>query len=199
VTRAISERVHYFFEKEPDRVNRIKIALDTYFTDLDKLALNDRLLKKFPGSGSIIITSFFSLLYMIFGLPVFLFGFVNNYLPYKIPNWVSRKITKLPQFYGAITMIAGTFTFLIFYSIQLWLVQHYLHNILITLCYIILLPLSGFFAFFYWKRFTNLRGRWMIFSLFYKRTGLITSLISMRRQIIDELEKGRREYSEKIV
>ncbi len=199
VTRAISEQVHYFFEKEPKRVNKIKIDIDTYFTDLEKLELNDRMLKKFSRNGSIILNSIFSVLYLILGLPFFLFGFSNNYLPFKIPNWVSRKITKSAEFHGAITMVVGIFTFIIFYSIQLWLVQHYLHNLWITLCYLIALPLSGFFAFFYWKRFTNLRGRWMIFSLFYKRTNLITSLISMRQQIIDELEKGRKEYSEKIV
>jgi len=39
----------------------------------------------------------------------------------------------------------------------------------------------------------------MIFSLFYKKTNLITSIISKRQQIIDELERGRKEYAEKIV
>jgi hypothetical protein len=197
VTKAISEHVHYFFEKEPERVNKMKIDIDTYFTDLERLELNDRMLKKFPKRGSIILNSMLSILYLIIGFPFFLFGFINNYLPFKIPGIAGRKIAKSADFYGAIILVSGIFTFLIFYSLQLWLMQHYLHNVWITLSYLIVLPLTGFFAFFYWKRFSNLRGRWMIFSLFYKRTSLITSLLNMRKKIIDELEKGRKEYLEK--
>jgi len=195
VTRAINERVQFFFEKEPERVNKMKVDIETYFTDLDKLELNDRILKNFTKKGSIILNSFFSVLYLLLGFPLFVYGLINNYLPFKIPNWVSRKITKQPEFYGAITMVVGTFTFLIFYSVQLWLVHHYLHTIWITLCYLVALPLSGFFAYFYGRRFVNLRGRWMIFSLFYKKTNLITSVITMRQRIIDELEKGRKEFA----
>ncbi|HXU26081.1 MAG TPA: 1-acyl-sn-glycerol-3-phosphate acyltransferase, partial [Bacteroidia bacterium] len=153
VTRAINERVQFFFEKEPERVNKMKVDIETYFTDLDKLELNDRILKNFTKKGSIILNSFFSVLYLLLGFPLFVYGLINNYLPFKIPNWVSRKITKQPEFYGAITMVVGTFTFLIFYSVQLWLVHHYLHTIWITLCYLVALPLSGFFAYFYGRRF----------------------------------------------
>ena len=152
------------------------------------------MLKQFPGNGSMLLNSILSVLYVLVGFPFFLFGFINNFLPYKIPGWISTKLTKLPEFYGAISMVAGTFTFMIFYSVQLCLVQHYFHTTWLTLSYLAALPLSGFFAFFYWKRFTNLRGRWVIFSLFYKRTNLITSLMNTRRQIIEELEKGRKDF-----
>jgi glycerol-3-phosphate O-acyltransferase/dihydroxyacetone phosphate acyltransferase len=196
VTRAINEHVQYYFEKEPARVNKMKLDIDTYFTDLNKLELNDSIFKNFTKQGSIILNSLFSVLYLLLGFPIFIYGFINNYLPFKMPNWVSRKISKQPQFYGAITMVVGTFTFLIFYSFQLLLVHHYFHSTWITLCYLVALPLSGFFAYFYGRRFTNLRGRWTIFSLFYNKTNLITSIINMRQHIINELEKGRKEFLE---
>lgn len=197
VTKAISERVHYFYEQEPERVEQMKKDIDDYFTALDRLDLSDRILKKFPGTGSMFFNSVFSFLYMVIGLPFFMFGFINNYLPYKLPYWITRKITKDAQYFGAITMVVGTFTFIIFYILQLWLVQHYFHRTWLTLLYLAVLPMSGFFAFFYWKRFTNIRGRWMIFSMFYRKTSLITSIISMRQHIIAELEKNRQEYIEK--
>ena len=174
----------------------MKLDIDNYFNNLNKLELNDNVFKNFTKQGSIILNSLFSVLYLLIGFPVFIYGLINNYLPFKLPNWISRKISKQPQFYGAITMVVGTFTFLIFYSFQLWLVQHYLHTTWITLCCLIALPLSGFFAYFYGRRFTNLRGRWTIFSLFYNKTNLITSIINMRQHIIDELEKGRKELLE---
>jgi glycerol-3-phosphate O-acyltransferase/dihydroxyacetone phosphate acyltransferase len=136
-----------------------------------------------------------SLLYMVIGFPVFLFGFINNFIPYKLPGIIARKIVSR-DFYGSVAMLSGTLTFILFYGFQLWLMQHYFHNALLTIGYFIALPVSGFFAFFYWKRFTNIRGRWIIFSLFYRKTSLITSIINMRQNIIDELEKGRKEFAE---
>jgi len=66
----------------------------------------------------------------------------------------------------------------------------------VTLCYLVTLPFSGFFAYFYARKLTNLYGRWMIFSLFYSKTNLITSIISMRQHISDELARGRKEFSD---
>ncbi|HEX5149877.1 MAG TPA: hypothetical protein VFW07_00430 [Parafilimonas sp.] len=74
--------------------------------------------------------------------------------------------------------------------------QYFFHHVLLTIAYAIALPLTGFFAWFYAKRFNNLRGRWMIFSLFHRKTALIASILNMRQHIIDELEKGRKEYAE---
>jgi glycerol-3-phosphate O-acyltransferase / dihydroxyacetone phosphate acyltransferase len=196
VTRAINDHVQYYFEKEPARVNKMKMDIDTYFNDLTKLELNDSVFKNFTKQGSIILNSLFSALYLLLGFPIFIYGLINNYLPFKLPKWISKKITKQPQFFGAITMVIGTFTFLIFYSVQLLFINNYFHTIWITLCYLVTLPLSGFFAYFYGRRFTNLRGRWTIFSLFYNKTNLITSIINMRQHIIDELEKGRKELLE---
>lgn len=196
VTRAISKIVHYYFEKQPERAKKMKQDIEKYFADIDTLQLNDRVLKNFTKSGSIILNSLFSILYLLVGFPIFMYGVINNYLPFKLPNWLSKTITKLPQFYGAMTMVIGTFTFLLFYSFQLWLVQHYTHTTWVTLCYLVTLPLSGFFAYFYGKKFSTLHGRWMIFSLFYNKTHLITSIISMRQHIIDELERGRKEFAE---
>ncbi len=199
VTRAISERVHYFYELEPARVERIRNNIDMYFTALDRIQLKDKFLKRFPANGSMFVNSIGSFLYMTIGIPIFIFGFANNYLPYKIPGWITHKISKLPEYAGAFSMSLGTLTFLIFYGLQLWLMQHYFHIVWLTLVYLLVLPLTGLYAFFYWKRFTNIRGRWMIFSLLYKKTKLVTSLIMMRQGIIDELEKGRKEYTEKMV
>ena len=199
VTRAISEQVHHFQEKGPERVEQISQYIDEYFAALDRVQLNDGILRKFPTGGFMIINTISSSFYMIIGFPIFVFGVINNYLPYKIPDWISRASTNQGQFHGALTMTLGTFTFLIFYAVQLWLIHYYFQQPWITLAYLFILPLSGFFALCYWKRFTNLLGRWIIFSLFYKKTKLITSILNMRQRIIDELEKGRKEYADDLV
>lgn len=194
VTKAINEEVHYFFSKQPDRATKIKNNIDAYFRNLDRLELNDNLVKQLPRMG-FSLKSTLNLFYIIIGFPFFLFGFINNYIPFKLPVIITRKIVG-PDYYGSVSMLLGALTFLMFYGLQLWLMQYYFRNTLLTLGYLFVLPLSGFFAFYYWKRFTTFRGSWTIINLFYRKTDLITSLITMRQNIIEDLEKGRKEYAE---
>jgi glycerol-3-phosphate O-acyltransferase / dihydroxyacetone phosphate acyltransferase len=128
------------------------------------------------------------------GFPLFLFGFLNNYLPFRIPFWSAPLISKRPEYYGSIALTLGTFTFLFFYTLQIWLVNRYAGDWKISLGYALLLPVSGLFSFFYYRRFKMLRGKWMIFSLFYRKTNVITSLIAKRQHIIDELKRGKDDF-----
>ena len=129
---------------------------------------------------------------MLLGLPVFIFGFVNNYLPYRLPGIITKGVGAPRDYRGSLFMLIGTLTFLFFYGLQITLVQYFFHHTLLTICYAIALPVTGFFAWFYAKRVSNLRGRWRIFSLFYRKTTLITAILNARQHIIDELEKAGR-------
>lgn len=195
-TRAISESVHYFMESDKERVERLKREIDSYLNRLEHLSLNDNAIKGIGKSSS---SPFFdaagSLLYLILGFPVFIFGFFNNYLPYRIPSWSAQHISRRPELYGSIAMSLGTFTFLVFYALQIWIINTLSNDWLIALLYGIMLPVSGLFAFYYYKRFTSIRGNWKVFSLFYKKTTLITSLISKRQSIINELKKGKEDFN----
>lgn len=192
-TKAISESVHYFIEEDPIRVEKIKADIQSYLQNLERLSLNDQLINKVRTSTPL-FSGMFSLFYMLLGFPFFIFGFVNNYLPFKIPGWLAGVISKQKEFYGAISLSAGTFTFLIFYSFQIWMMDKLFHSWALTLTYSLLLPLSGLFAYYYYKRFTTIRGNWKVFSLFFKKTTLITSLVSKREAIIKELESGRKDF-----
>lgn len=193
VTKAISDVVHFFVEKDPKRVERIQAAIDAYFYALDELALEDRQLKKFS-PGRSVLRSLGNLLYFIFGLPVFIFGAVTNYLPFHIPGWVARKVIPSREYLGSVVLITGVLTFTIFYLLQLWLVLHFFQNYFLTLAWLAAMPLAGFFAYYYWKRWSVVRGRWKLLALFNRRKELLTSILEMRTQLIEELEKGKKEF-----
>jgi 1-acyl-sn-glycerol-3-phosphate acyltransferase len=193
VTRSINDSVNYFLEREPQRVETIKNKIDKYLNDLELISLNDDLIKNVEKNTPMLDT-FKSLFYLIIGFPFFVYGTLNNFFPFRIPGWAAPRISKSIEFRGPISFAMGTFTFIIFYSLQIWLVNKYINEWPIVLAYIIMLPLSGLFAFYYFKRFTTIRGNWKILSLFYKKTNLMTSLITTRQLIIEDLEKARKEY-----
>ncbi len=193
VTKSISDSVHYFLEKDPQRVEALKTKIDSYLEKLDNLSLDDKLIKGVEKTKPVSDT-IFSLFFLVFGFPLFVYGFLNNFLPFRIPFWCARGISKRPEFHGSIAYSMGTFTFLIFYSLQIWLASKYLADWRFVVAYALSLPISGLLAFYYYKRFKSIRGSWKIFSLFYKKTTLITSLITEREIIITELEKARKEF-----
>jgi glycerol-3-phosphate O-acyltransferase / dihydroxyacetone phosphate acyltransferase len=192
-TKSISDSVHYFIEKNPLRVEIIKTKINSYLADLERISLTDGMIKGVEKKTPIIDTvkSFF---YLVLGFPLFLYGTINNFLPFRIPGWAAPKISKSIEFRGPISFAMGTFTFLIFYLLQVWIVDKYTNSWPIVLVYILLLPISGLFAFYYYKRFATIQGNWRLLSLFYKKTNLITQLITTRQQIIEELEKARKEF-----
>jgi len=193
MTRDISDSVHYFMESDPLRVRRFSNEVETYLKNLERLSLNDHLIREVKKSRPL-FDALKSLLYLVLGFPVFVFGFINNFLPFKIPGWAARRMSRRAEFFGSIALSMGIFTFIIFYSVQIWLVNKFSGDWRLALCYAILLPVSGLFAFYYFKRFTTMRGNWKVFSLFYRRAKLVASLISKRESIISALEKGKVDF-----
>lgn len=192
-TKSINESVNYFTEHEPERVDALKNKIDTYLNELEQLSLNDTLIKSIEKTTPL-FDSIKSMIFLIFGFPLFAFGFINNFLPFKIPGWAAPRISSSREFYGAISMSMGTFTFLLFYSLQIWLATNYTSSLPFIVAYSLLLPFSGLFAYYYYNRFVTIRGNWRVLTLFYKKTRLITALITKRQQIIEELENARKEF-----
>ena len=192
-TRQISDSVHYFLEKDPQRVENLKNKISTYLNKLENLSLDDKLIKGVEKTKPIFDT-ILSIFFLTLGSPFFIYGFVNNFLPFRIPFWCARSFSKRPEFHGSIAYSMGTFTFLLFYTLQILLINKLTHDWISVLAYGFSLPISGLLAFYYYKKFKSIRGSWKIFSLFYKRTTVITSLINEREIIINELETARKEF-----
>ncbi len=110
VTKTISDCVHYFMEREPLRVAKIKNDIDSYLNDLEHLSLSDNSVKSM-GRSTLVFDAIRSLFLLVLGFPLFLFGLLNNYLPFRIPGWLARMISKRLEFFGAIIMT---------YYISLW-------------------------------------------------------------------------------
>ncbi len=195
MTKRIVDAVNYFRENQPLRVQRISSMADDYFTSLDRLHLKDHLLSNFSRSRSVFLRTTLTLSYFILGFPFWLYGLVNNYLPYKLPYYITRAITKVKDWHGALFISSGIFTFIIFYSLQIYLVHRLFHDPWITLGYFIFLPVTGFFAYAYHRKFSNVKGKWLVFTLFMKRATLVSQLITTRQSIVTEFEKGRNEFN----
>jgi fatty acid desaturase len=88
-------------------------------------------------------------------LPVFIFGFLNNYLPYWFTASKSKNI-KDTQFQSSFKYVIGMIVFPVWYIALAGILAFMSLPIRLILLYIVLLPLTGLAAFDYYIRFKKL-------------------------------------------
>ena len=195
LTKHIIKATKYFEATSPNVLENFKIKLDSYLGNLQKLKISDAVFNQSKKNKNILAASLFSMFFMTVCFPFFVFGFLNNYLPYKLPSLISRKITDDETFFAPIMLASGIFTFILYYCVVLWCVQvFWLHNFLWLLGYFVLMVLSGFFALFYTAFFENVKENWQFISIFYKKNSLVSTLVAQRKEIFSFLENAKKEY-----
>lgn len=189
-SQKITEAVSYFQAKNPALYDKMANKVDQYFLKLRRIKLSDKSLEKNnPQSFSNLFKSSIAL---ILGFPLWLFGIITSYIPYKLPRAVALKITESEAFYGALLMSLGTFFFILFYSLEIFLFWHFIKIPLLTIAFGILLVLSGFYTIYYAR---NARRLFFNFKL-YNKKHIAKHLLEERNQLINEFEKIRALYLE---
>jgi hypothetical protein len=197
MTKAIIHALEHFQEHEPERVKNFQPKIDKYLGYLRRLDLNDEVFAKKSLGKNIFIESIRTAFYFVLGFPLFLYGLINNYIPYIIPSQVAAYITRLanfPEYTAPVMLVTGVVTFTFFYLLQFGLVYWLIGSLGWALAYLLSLPISGFFALFYANYLAITEDRWRVFSIFFKRVDLISALIAQRKEIIRDLEKAKADY-----
>ncbi len=194
ISELVRERVNYFIKNDPSRVENMSLQLENHAELMKTLNLDGEIVDVVGGEK--LKFAFKDYLYFIFGFPIFLFGFLNNYLPYKLPGILANKMNSRADFRGSILMASGTFIFLIFYVIQTILIYHFTVDvsIFITPAYLLLLPITGLFAYYYNEKLKNLKQ-----SIEYnrlKKSGdpKIKSLVELEIDILQDMESAIKEF-----
>lgn len=195
VTKEMVKAITYFNQHQPKLVETLAQKTNAYFTQLNQLKLKDKLFAKDRSGRSLLLTNIKTISYIILGFPLFLYGWLNNLIPYKIPGKVAPKLTPYEEYFSTIKLFLGTILFPLFYTIQILLCYYFIQNIALTIGYGLSLPLTGFFALYYWERVNYTKDYWKLLSLFYSRQDLVGKLIKERTEIMELLEAARKEYS----
>lgn len=197
ISKGIVEAIQHFEIHEPERLAQFQPKLDSYLNNLNRLHLSDEVFNNKKTSGGLLKSTLQTLLYLILGLPFFLYGWINNYLPYRIPGWIASKIsraTHVVEYQAPVMLVTGIFTFIGFYSFQTILIHSIFQNGWLTLAYFLSLVPSGFFALFYGNYFLSIKDKWRLMALFYKRSDLVDQLIQQRKEIMQSLEQAKQDY-----
>ena len=191
LSKDIVKAVEFHLRKNPERLSNFEARIANYLKGLKRLGIRDTQVR----SSRISLNLFWSIVYFILGFPLFLYGFVFNYLPFKLADMLVRYLNIREDFVGSIRMAGGMFIFLIMYIVEAVIVG-LSTNFWWALLFILTLYPAGLFTITYLKEYYQMRGTLKYIGLFLKKSDLIARIKTTRAELVKDLEKGRAEFVE---
>ncbi len=168
------------YHVKPSGFSEIDIKVKNYLDQVKSLNIRDWIVAKGRFSKLIEFLKIFTLILLS---PIVLLGLINNLLPYKIIESLGKKI-KDEQFRSSVKFVLGMVLFPLYYIILSVLAAILIPGSLFSWIYIILIPISGIFAYSYYIWFKKQVGKLKFLSYMKKNKGRKDNLIEKRKEII---------------
>ena len=179
------DRFHRTIDRDEDRARNLAEKVDRYFEGVKKMKIRDWVARD-RGYGP--VRALWRYLMLLVTCPVFLYGLINNAVPYFLPVYLVRNI-KDRQFHSSVKAgLAILILFPLFYLLQTLLVGLLTGPWWIWAAYLVSLLPSGkaaLYWYFRWKK--TVRGSWFRRQL-RRRNPAAMKLVALRREIIMEAE-----------
>jgi len=179
-------RFHQAIEKDEEQVRKVAGKVDRYFEGVKRLGIRDWVVRD-RGYG--LGRTLWRFLTLVVTFPVFLYGLVNNAIPYFLPVYLVRNI-KDRQFHASVKAGLGlAIIFPLCYLLQTLLVGIFTGPWWIWVAYLVSLFPAGkaaLFWYFRWKK--TVRGSWFGRQL-RGRDPAARQLVELRKEIIADTEQ----------
>ena len=193
VDQELVKAMKHFSVHDPAHYRRVREDVLRYVRLLNAFGLEHSQVKRRYRIGPVLRYMAPRLVVGGLGLPVFLYGAINNFLPYRTPGWLSRLLTKHPVEIATVKFVAGLLSFPLFYALQTWAVGHWA-GLGPAIIYLVSLPVAGLLALGYQERMSGFFEEVQIFFVHLFRRDEISQLRKRREAITRELKLYREEY-----
>ncbi len=182
------------FTLNPELIKSLSVKVNEYAVGLKKLNLRNWVFdKKGYSTPRVLSLSFLLILFV----PLFLFGWLNNIIPYTIPQRKIRNV-KDPQFHSSFKFALAFVIFPVYYAIIGVAVRIISGSGWIPWAYITVSVLAGYFALYYSFIYKKLRSALRYLNLLRRSDPEILNLISLHNSIIstmnDLTEENQKRY-----
>jgi 1-acyl-sn-glycerol-3-phosphate acyltransferase len=185
VKKQLSEEITAYFLENEAVYQTVHTEIHSYHKKIHDYKIRDWVVAR---QGINPFSWFIESLITLLLLPVHLYGMILNYLPYRLPIYLARKI-KDRHFLSSIRFALGMIFFYVWYPLLIIASIFIFHNILLNLAFIISLPLTGIFSFYYYKHLLKLRGKFRLIRLKFRDRKAYEELLRQRKKIVLMIEE----------
>jgi len=171
-------------EKDRERIRPLSEKVKKYFDRVTELGFRDWLFTKNRYSYFILLALSLGI---VISFPLFLYGLINNIIPYQLPLPVTKKF-KDPQFHSTVKFITGLVIFPIWYLILFILAWIFVEPGWIKWIYLVSLLPAGLFAHTWYIWLKKLRSMWKYSILTSIKNKKMGELKTLRSEIISDVD-----------
>jgi glycerol-3-phosphate O-acyltransferase/dihydroxyacetone phosphate acyltransferase len=189
---SIADAVEHFRTQDPGRIERLWQRILGYHAGLAAYRLRDEAVRtrlERPAERQRVARSWQT----IVGLPLFAYGAAVNFLPYYMPGWLAGRMARRQTDYATTRLLASVVAFPLFWALETSLVG-WAAGLRWALAFFLSLPLGGVIAYRYLVGTERLRHQLRFGALLLTRAQEARRLLAERREIVEELERAKRDY-----
>lgn len=199
LTKEIANAIQYFKVSFPNKFETIKTKIDRCSHLLDEFQTTANRTKPLQSKLKKISILVSGTLYLIAGFPLYVYGLIQNLLPFRAPYWLAKKFTKEIEYYAPIMMSLGIVIFPAYYVFSLYLFDiKFSSEPLILSLYFTSLPLSGYFVLHYYNFFRSGISFLKIHNFINPKKDLLKELEELKVSIFEELDQARDIYLKRL-
>lgn len=172
--KLIKERIEEIQLIQPYLISEIQQMIQSIQWQTGKLEIQTDFINRRFRSRLYLMQVSLSIVSLLFGLPVFIFGFIHNIVPFYLTDKLIPKLTKHVEYYAAMAVLLG----LVFYPLTYIAFLYGLERLFeptfwVKLIYFISMPLTGMFAYTFVRWLKRIGHKWKyIFMIFTKKEAL---------------------------
>jgi 1-acyl-sn-glycerol-3-phosphate acyltransferase len=186
--KQISERIEEIQLMKPYLIEEIQSLVNKIQWQTEKLKIRQDFLNKRFKLSSYTLQLLFSVIYAVFGFPIFVFGFVHSILPFKGTDLLMPKLIKNVEYYAPIAVLLGLVLYPLNYGLLLWAAGVIFNlGLLAKVLYFCAMPITGMFAYYYIRFFSKTAYRWKYLFVRINEGQALNELTVLRARLNDLL------------
>ena len=194
-----AKAIQYFQINSEESFHHIKHLVEEYVDLIDKTKVTYSDGSNQKNKALSTIYQGLRIIYLVIGFPIFCTGIIQNYIPYKLPLFVAKRITEEIEYHAPIMLIVGILVFPLFYALFLVGFYHLVSTGAFHLTIdFVFLPLSGYYCLHYVDLFRKSKSRVKLYLLLRKSDQRILKMRNLESEIIRLLDEARETYLKRL-
>ena len=193
ITKQLIDGVEWYFQNQPSKVEKFKLMFKSYKEKLDLLGLKEEYIETNIKSITL-IDRFYIYLYIVIGFPFYVYGLLNNYIPYKVPRWLAQKFTRAKSEIASAKLLSGMVVFVFYYILLINMFSRLVNENALTIVYALTIIPSGNFVLSYYFHAQKYRQHMRFFTIFYQKRFVMQQVVDERNALINYIDQARDAY-----
>ncbi len=173
---------------EPWKIDEIRDSLTKIQWKLNKFEIRSDFLDRRFRSTMFLRQIFVSIVFLLIGLPLFLYGFVHNVIQYKFVDFMIPKLTKEPEYYAPLAVLISLAVYpLVYLAFMFGANALFDLNFLQKFVYFWSMPLMGMFAYQFFYYLNHIAFKWKFVFLIINNKQTLLELQAEKNRLRDVL------------